>query len=65
SRDFGYTDHSSIASPRCVHFPGVGPIRREMSVEISIRDVFNHPTVRELSDLIADIVGSDVEEGEI
>lgn len=40
-------------------------IRREMSVEISIRDVFNHPTVRELSDLIADIVGSDVEEGEI
>ncbi|MDK4333805.1 integrase core domain-containing protein, partial [Corynebacterium accolens] len=25
SRDFGYTDHSSIASPRCVHFPGVGP----------------------------------------
>ncbi|NTS21923.1 acyl carrier protein, partial [Bacteroides fragilis] len=26
-------------------------IRREMSVEISIRDVFNHPTVRELSDL--------------
>ena len=40
-------------------------IRREMSVQISIRDVFGYPTVRRLSDHIADSVGEDVDEGEI
>ena len=36
-----------------------------MSVQISIRDVFGYPTVRRLSDHIADSVGEDVDEGEI
>jgi amino acid adenylation domain-containing protein len=40
-------------------------IRREMSVQISIREVFGYPTVRQLSDHVADIVGADVDEGEV
>ncbi|WP_163592610.1 phosphopantetheine-binding protein, partial [Klebsiella pneumoniae] len=40
-------------------------LRREMSIEIAIRDVFGHPTVRRLSDHVADRVGTDIDEGEI
>lgn len=40
-------------------------IRQKMGVDISIRDVFSHPTTRQLSDLIASLIGTDVEEGEI
>ena len=43
----------------------VNAIRKEISVEISIRDVFALPTVRQLSDHIEASVGADVEEGEI
>lgn len=40
-------------------------IRREMSVEVSIREIFSCPTVRQLSDHIEASVGADVDEGEI
>ena len=40
-------------------------IRREMSVEVSIQEIFSCPTIRQLSDHIEAGVGPDVDEGEI
>lgn len=40
-------------------------IRQKMAVEISIQDVFTHPSARQLSDFIATLIGTDIEEGEI
>ncbi|WP_167147376.1 non-ribosomal peptide synthetase [Actinomyces sp. ZJ308] len=58
--DFFQLGGDSLAA---VHL--VNSVKREMSVEISIQDVFTAPTIRSLAERIEKSVGGDVDEGEL
>ena len=58
--DFFRLGGNSLAAVRLVN-----SIKQEMSVDVSIRDVFTFPTVRRLCECIDARLGGDVDEGEI
>lgn len=58
--DFFQLGGDSLAA---VHL--VNSIKREMSVEVSIQDVFMAPTIRSLVERIEKSLGADVDEGEL
>lgn len=58
--DFFQLGGDSLAA---VHL--VNSIRREMSVEVSLQDVFTAPTIRSLAERIEKNLGADVDEGEL
>ena len=58
--DFFQLGGDSLAA---VHL--VNSINREMSVEVSMQDVFMAPTIRSLVERIEKSLGADVDEGEL
>jgi amino acid adenylation domain protein len=58
--DFFQLGGDSLAA---VHL--VNSIKREMSVEVSIQDVFMAPTIRSLVERIEKSLGANVDEGEL